>query len=180
MESNPLKLMMDYTPFHIGAYITLSTLLISTLALEPLKRKIAVMRPFLFMTLLLFMIAGACGGIVASSLPYLSKDAKLAEIRTGPFFVPDAWPIGNWAAAEHLAFWAGIVVALVGIGFGFRKQAMALPTSRDSAELARQLAKDCYEAATRVEHEDAEQVRKVADDLSKIAEAAEKRALGPK
>jgi|SwirhisoilCB1_FD_contig_41_4542069_length_465_multi_1_in_0_out_0_1 hypothetical protein len=67
-NTSQLKMMMDYTLFHIGAYITLSTLLVSILGLKAFEDKIASSKYYLFFTLVCFVFAGICGGIVASNL----------------------------------------------------------------------------------------------------------------
>ncbi len=75
-----LKFLMDYTLFHIGAYITLSTLLVALLGLEGFKQRAMTMRRYLMLTLVFFVAAGACGGVVASNIPYfLNFDELIVE-----------------------------------------------------------------------------------------------------
>jgi hypothetical protein len=115
MEGSQLKLLMDYTIFHLGTYITLTTLLLSFLGLKGLKTRVGTMRPYLEATLMSFLAAGLCGGIVAASLPYFKNMDDFTRARIGPFFYPDALPALYWTYAEHSFFWIGIGIAVVGI-----------------------------------------------------------------
>jgi hypothetical protein len=62
-----------------------------------------------------FLIAGLCGGVVASNIPYFAKFDDLRGTPIGPYFGWPTGPLANWAFIEHLAFWGGIVIALVGV-----------------------------------------------------------------
>jgi hypothetical protein len=113
-----LKLMMDYTLFHIGVYITLSTLLVSLIGLRAFEEKFAVLRPFLSCTLGFFVCAGICGGIVAGSLPFYESFNHFSNASIGPFFAVHMLPSRFWMSAEHLFFWLGVGSALLGLRRG--------------------------------------------------------------
>jgi hypothetical protein len=110
-----LKLMMDYTLFHIGVYITLSTLLVSLMGLKAAEEKIAVLRPFLTWTLVFFVLAGMCGGVIAGSLPFYESFKHFSNTNIGPFFAVHMLPSRVWMTAEHLLFWFGVGSALLGL-----------------------------------------------------------------
>jgi hypothetical protein len=115
--SDQLKLLMDYTKFHIGLYATLCTLLIAILGLDPWKQNSAHMSHFLLTTLVCFVIAGAFGGLIGSSLPDYTTWTDFQSARLGPWFLPEKlrMPAPWVASAEHTAFWVGIVIALYGV-----------------------------------------------------------------
>jgi hypothetical protein len=121
-NATQLNMMMDYTVFHIGVYITLSTLLASLLGLELFKEKIAVLRPFLGWTLIFFVCAGLCGGIVASSLPFYENFERFSNASIGPFFAVHMLPSRFWMSMEHVFFWCGVLTALFGLKRSFRSQ----------------------------------------------------------
>jgi hypothetical protein len=110
-----LKLLMDYTIFHVGVYITLSTLLISLLGLKGFKEHTVLLRPYLVWTLGCFIVAGALGGLIAGSLPYYENFSELQEAKLGPWFLPGIIPFRWCANLEHTAFWLGIVGILLGL-----------------------------------------------------------------
>ena len=107
-----LKLLMDYTKFHIGMYITLCTGLIAVLKF--LGDKAPGFNPFLLWTLGLFVVAGAAGGLVGSSIPYFRSFDDLMTAWLGPWDFK--WITGRWCThLEHSAFWLGILVAVIGV-----------------------------------------------------------------
>lgn len=96
-----LKLLMDYTKFHIGVYLTLGTAGLTLIKLQLLD--ISQMLPGVG----LLFIAGAAGGIIASSIPEHSswesfKSSKL-EI-----FGKETKGYSFWSKVEHYTFWAAI------------------------------------------------------------------------
>ena len=114
-KANQSKLLMDYTIFHIGLYTTLSTVLIALLGLKGFTADVLAMRPYLLATLFCFIVAGFCGGMIASSLPHFSSFKEFSKQRLGPWFLPRLMPMLCWTYAEHTAFWIGIVVAVLGL-----------------------------------------------------------------
>src|SRR5262249_16003012 len=98
-----LKFLMDYTLFHIGAYITLSKLLVTVLGLEGFKQRAMGMKYYLFLTLVCFVLAGICGGIVASNIPYFTSVDELKQANIGPFLGVRA-SLFVWTSLEHSFF----------------------------------------------------------------------------
>ena len=96
MQEDPqLKMLFDYTVFHIGLYVTLMGILIAALNLhEGEKRYLWLLCP-----IALLFLAGACGGIVGSNIPehkdYVSFNK--AEKWGSTFEV--------WIGREHVFFW---------------------------------------------------------------------------
>jgi hypothetical protein len=97
-----LKLLMDYTKFHIGVYLTLTSVglaLIKTLTI-PLTD--------LLPSIVLLLLAGASGGIIASSIPeysdwdsFSNSKLKLLGIDTFSYWV--------WSKVEHSSFWFAVI-----------------------------------------------------------------------
>lgn len=116
-----LKLLMDYTVFHIGVYITLGGLMISLLGSNIFAERMKTMRCYIVAALGCFLIAGIFGGIVAGNLPYFTKFSDFTEASIGPWIATHALPASFCMKAEHTAFWLGIAVFL----FGFWKSGKA-------------------------------------------------------
>ena len=62
-ESDQLSNLMTYTVFHLGAYITLGAAVIAAGAITNVDH------PALRFSLICMLIAGACGGVIASNIP---------------------------------------------------------------------------------------------------------------
>jgi hypothetical protein len=94
-----IKLIFEYTKFHIGLYASLIAVLMGLMKLGAQK-----IPPEL-------VIAGAAGGVIASSI---SVDYRLvAEGKgVGPFGLTCLSSIW-WAHVEHLAFWLGILISVM-------------------------------------------------------------------
>jgi hypothetical protein len=168
-----LKLMMDYTLFHIGAYITLTTLLVALLGLEGFKQRAAGMKRFLLGTLVCFIIAGICGGVVASNIPYFKTFDALQRANIGPFLFIHAMPMVVWTSLEHTAFWAGVGIALIGVIRVVIFGSNTVRTAADTASYARQAGSACLEAAKHVETRHVPAFTKMASELSDIEKAAD-------
>jgi hypothetical protein len=137
---------MDTTLFNIGACLILSTLLLGLLGLEGFKERNSIVKPFLFATLVCLLIAGLLGGVVASNIPYFAKFEDLRKASIGLYSGWPTAPLAFWTFIEHLAFWAGIIIALGGAVFAtyFAQKA---PTRAEAARLARRLSGECLEAS---------------------------------
>lgn len=130
-----LKLLFDYTKFHIGLYTTLVTLLIALISLGS-EELVFLQRASLAATTVCFVLAGACGGVIASNIPYYTtlsafraasfgprwlwkKESQTARADTGNrgyAMYPSLYG-PTWATLEHLFFWLGIAIALTGTGW---------------------------------------------------------------
>ncbi len=97
-----LKLLMEYTLFHIGVYLTLGTARITLIVAE------IVTQWQLLPGVVLLFIAGAAGGIIASSIPeHASWESFVgAELE---IFGGKTWEYGFWSKVEHYTFWAAII-----------------------------------------------------------------------
>jgi hypothetical protein len=171
-----LKFLMDYTIFHIGAYITLSTLLVALLGLEGLKQRAMGMKYFLLLTLVCFMLAGICGGIVASNIPYFTSVDQFSDKNIGPFFAVRAFPLIVWTSAEHVFFWVGVSSALIGVPiiivFGSNTRRSAAAT----AERACQIGRACLDAEGHVELNHAPTFREMGERLLQLGNEADARS----
>jgi len=109
-----LTLLMNYTIFHMGVYITLSALMVSLLGLKAFEGRAQAMRCYLVVALVCFMLAGMFGGVVASNIPYFNSLPAFTASSIGPWFATKALPAWFCMAAEHTAFWTGVFVFLFG------------------------------------------------------------------
>jgi len=93
---------LTYTTFHIGVYASAIAAAIGAGALAsqlqiPLRQAAAF-----------FLLAGVCGGVVASNIPDHSSMASYEEKPIG-FWGAKLLKWHNWARLEHLFFWAGVM-----------------------------------------------------------------------
>jgi hypothetical protein len=110
--SDQLKLLSDYTLFHIGLY---ASLISGLTALAHFKGASFEKKLFwvLVLTVGCFLVAGMAGGIIASNIPNYSRFADYDQARLSVFWF-ESMPYRSWAHVEHIAFWGGILVAVVG------------------------------------------------------------------
>jgi hypothetical protein len=109
-----LKCLFDYTKFHIGMYATLLTAIIGVFANDSLKNRYCHMVPFILATVVFFLLAGAAGGLVASSTPGFSTFDDFCKARLGPWNLKLVSGLAL-THIEHTAFWVGILVSIVGL-----------------------------------------------------------------
>jgi hypothetical protein len=109
-----LKLLMDYTLFHAGVYITLGGLMVALLGLKIFEKRTNAMLPFLIGALGLFLLAGFCGGIIAANIPFHQDFNEFTNAWIGPWVFPHLLPAWLCMSIEHTAFWAGVGVFLLG------------------------------------------------------------------
>jgi len=118
MMDDQLKQLFDYTKFHIGMYTTLVAGIIGVFATESLKRDaFGKMIPFLEGSIVLFLIAGMFGGLVASSIPFFTSFEHFSKARLCPWSTDSdrGLPSILCTHIEHFAFWLGCVLAVVGL-----------------------------------------------------------------
>ncbi|KYK44016.1 MULTISPECIES: hypothetical protein [Bradyrhizobium] len=115
IEFEQLKLLFDYTKFHIGLYTTIATIFGALFAASD-KAPIRFSPVLLLCSAVLVCIAGGAGGIIASSIPGFSSYKKFWDSSIGP-----AWcrkmKAEYWTYVEHAAFWAAVILALASIVF---------------------------------------------------------------
>ena len=105
-----LKLLMNYTIFHLGVYTTLGAALVALIG----SGHAANMQIELLITLACLVLAGICGGLVAASIPYSLSLTDFNKSRIGFWgfaFMP-AWLCMN---LEHIFFWLGVISTLSGL-----------------------------------------------------------------
>jgi hypothetical protein len=105
-----IKLLFEYTKFHIGLYASLIVALVGLMKLG--KGALANLLPYLQATLFCFVVAGAAGGIIASSISVDYKRLVRGD-KIGPFGL-NVLRYPRWAHIEHFAFWLGITVSVWG------------------------------------------------------------------
>ncbi len=105
-----LKLLYDYTKFHIGLYATLITALIALMSFGSKVVPQELHYPLKFATIM-FVLAGGCGGIIASSSVKFDSIDALRDTCIGPLGIP-LLPGKVWATLEHVFFWVGITYAV--------------------------------------------------------------------
>ncbi|HEX3487105.1 MAG TPA: hypothetical protein VHT51_18765 [Micropepsaceae bacterium] len=113
-DQDKIKMLFDYTVFHIGIYMTLATLLVSFLAAE-LSQKIIALRishEGVIAAIVFIGMAGIAGGVIASSLPESDSLTSFLQKKTGPWDTALLSGRG-WTRLEHTSFWLGVVVAAI-------------------------------------------------------------------
>jgi hypothetical protein len=111
-----LKLLFDYTKFHIGLYATVATIfggLIATSDKSPLK----FVPWLLFLSVIFICVAGLAGGLIASSIPGYGGYAAFWKANIRPYWwLGGGWRPETWTYIEHTAFWFAVVFALLSVG----------------------------------------------------------------
>ena len=111
-----LKLLFDYTKFHIGLYATLAAALITLLngtflgSFRPEKCP-------MWTAIFLIALAGLAGGVIASTVPQRNGADELYKRKAGPWgweFMPGRW----WTYVEHTSFWLGIFSVIIAFARG--------------------------------------------------------------
>lgn len=138
-----LELLYDYTKFHIGFYLSISSAFIT---IASVKRGDSFLlnlgRPFVWFALACFMLAGFSGGVIVSSitqcLGYPMSALSMRCSSTEGFFLQQLGPLEfkwflgrTWTQIEHGAFWLGLVSAI----FSFLTGKAPLPTNKPLTEV---------------------------------------------
>ena len=118
MDKN-LELLFDYTKFHIGVYLTLTTAYLSFTKVKfgaaPLTY---VNQIWSWVAVAAFMLAGLAGGVIVSSITQTeSLDSRsFLEKRIGMWNFKKIWFKARWWTwLEHTSFWAGLIAAILSI-----------------------------------------------------------------
>lgn len=138
-----IKLLFDYTKFHIGLYTTLAGVLIAAMG-SNFARDWHVCRALIGGAVFFIALAGLFGGIVASSLPYLvprkslalgrvdsNTDNTIYDLEIGPLTAdkPESKlsflkaKLRTYTHLEHAAFWIAIVLVLLPFAPALREPA---------------------------------------------------------
>ena len=109
-ELERVKLLFDYTKFHIGVYLTLASALIAAFASKATEDWV-VNRSLIKVGIAFIVVAGVAGGVVGSSVPYFARSTDIYRERTGPLSF--TWlSIRWWTHIEHAGFWVGLLLVL--------------------------------------------------------------------
>jgi len=110
-----VKLLFDYTKFHIGLYTTLGSILVALFASG--KAQFQFYTPALWVSIGFIALAGFAGGVIASTLPDCDSLEQFFKERIGPWGLE--WFSGlNWTRIEHTAFWIGLFAGLTSFALG--------------------------------------------------------------
>jgi len=115
--SKSLDLLFQYTKFHIGLYLTLSTTYIALASLELTKGEfLSVNEFFLYAALIFTMLAGFAGGVIISSITQVetTKTSDFLKCSIGPWgFKCFRFNARKWTYIEHTSFWLGLGCAVL-------------------------------------------------------------------
>jgi MFS family permease len=106
-----LKLLLEYTKFHIGLYSTIAGVLVAALATKHAETW-KVRRWAIGLAVLAIVLAGLAGGIVAASLVSMTNTANFWNQPIGPY-AAEWLTVRCWTYVEHSSFWAAIVLVIV-------------------------------------------------------------------
>jgi hypothetical protein len=106
-----VKLLFDYTKYHISVYTTLGTILMGVLGLHN-NITLTFCAPLLWVSIGFIAVAGLAGGIIASTLPEKDSLNEFFCQRTG-FWGVHVLSGRTWTRIEHTAFWAGLIAGLI-------------------------------------------------------------------
>ena len=110
LEFEQLKLLFDYTKFHIGLYTTIATIFGALFAAGD-KVPLRFQPVLLLCSAISVCIAGAAGGIIASSIPAFDSYSKFWDSPIGPLWFK-GMKAKCWTHIEHIAFWIAIGLAI--------------------------------------------------------------------
>lgn len=126
-RAKSLEQLYDYTKFHIGVYLTLTTafLTVANIKLPAGNTTPAVVPVFhLYMPLVVlavacFLVAGFAGGVIVSSITQTvgGSSQTFLKTRLGPWS-REWWCGTTWTYIEHTSFWLGLLAAIAAIAVG--------------------------------------------------------------
>lgn len=127
-----LQNLYDYTKFHIGLYTTVFTAVVAAIKLGSESARGAT-KGLMCFALFLFLTAGACGGMIASHVPYVHEQltaagntASMWEVRLSPsLFESLEATVKLWASLEHGFFWLGALSCFVATLIPHKKDAIS-------------------------------------------------------
>jgi hypothetical protein len=124
-----LKLLFDYTKFHIGLYTTIATIFAAAIASE--KSVFKFHGGLLSLSIIFIGFAGLAGGIIASSCSQFTNRHDLWTTEIGPFRL-GCLKGECWTYIEHTCFWIAIIAAVLSVFIGCKSTWVPLgfcPTS---------------------------------------------------
>jgi len=114
LEFEKLKLLFDYTKFHIGVYLTLGGIFAGFVAADaktPGQFLFKFDRFWLMLAVGFVAIAGFAGGVLVSSMCHATSLKEFWKTSLGPFR-GTWWSAERWTHVEHSAFWIAAACAL--------------------------------------------------------------------
>jgi hypothetical protein len=113
-----LERLYDYTKFHIGVYISLTTAYVAFASAKVGEQPLVHVKfGFLLFAVLFFMLAGAAGGTVLCSITQTSavtsRDFLREEI--SPWNKPFKMAAIKWTWLEHALFWIAVICAVLSL-----------------------------------------------------------------
>jgi len=106
-----LKLLFEYTKFHIGLYTGLGAALIAAMGGKDPFLPASFAIPFTI-TVFFLGVAGLSGGVIASHIPHFDKFVTFSNQPIG-FWGWAPLTYNGWARLEHLAFWIAGITAFI-------------------------------------------------------------------
>jgi hypothetical protein len=125
LEDKRLERLFEYTKFHIGIYLSTAAGITTLLGSEKAGWFLAVLitqnnQVLLYMALGFMILAGMCGGVVASSTIEHTVFSDFWDKPQGPRSIPFLRVNGSsWAALEHFFFWVSLLLLSVSIVWDF-------------------------------------------------------------
>jgi len=119
-EDKRLERLYDYTKFHIGIYLSSAAGLAALLGSKDAGWIISTLignQYLLYIAFFLMVLAGMCGGIVATSITECQSFNEFwSEKKHAPSTLK-VWKAKgqNWVAREHGFFWASLIVLAASI-----------------------------------------------------------------
>ncbi|GCL62584.1 hypothetical protein AQPW35_16650 [Rubrivivax pictus] len=126
-DDKRLERLYDYTKFHIGIYLSAAAGLATLLGSEKAGWFVSALitennRVPLYLALAFMVMAGMCGGVVASSTIEHKNFGDFWEKAQGPQSIPFLQAKGKtWAMLEHAFFWVSLLILSAAIASGFTK-----------------------------------------------------------
>jgi|GEM_PF-1804588 len=110
-----LKHLYDYTKFHIGMYTTLIAIIVGVFSTESIQTKYGELEQYVIFALILYSLAGMCGGLIASSIPAFKKYKDFISSPLFPWDLTErSFTAKTFTHLEHLFFWAGTGLVVFG------------------------------------------------------------------
>jgi hypothetical protein len=143
-EDPQLTRLYDYTKFHIGIYLSFAAGISALLGTEELgwfvSRLVKENTAPLYFSLGLMLLAGMCGGVVASSTIECKTFHEFWNTRHGPQSLSRLGLPGlhgsTWAMWEHLFFWFSLLFLAYAVAFGFAKTTPGNATNASASTVA--------------------------------------------
>ncbi|MEM8977408.1 MAG: hypothetical protein AAGD43_35610 [Pseudomonadota bacterium] len=121
-DGDRLKLLLDYTKFHIGMYTAIITILLGLVVIGVDQQTIKLPESFrvpILLVVTFLALAGAFAGMVAAPIPNHGGDFD--SYWNGPARFMGSkihfLPVRFVAVLEHLAFWIAILTGIASVAF---------------------------------------------------------------